>query len=281
MAGKSSKNGPALPRARLKDQSLYLKVLQLYFAGCPSARISRLLDMKPPTVNRTLRKFRHGLVRQKKILDYLKERATDVSYYDFGMHIMLIEAAIQTRIEEGEHAAEKMQACFSNCPLCEKPSQFTFDHVDVHFEPDNPFYPASPELKPEFGMAGLLEVLGKRGSCRHCPFGSGARDLAKGFSQVPAIYLDLNYYLACQRIRDTSEYYFHFVAVILISLVRRISRQRWLKAYVRGLDDEIAVKLELRMQTRLVNRIYGLLAEPVDDHINEYGAFAYAKDARP
>jgi len=281
LLSKNSKEETALPKGRLRDQSLYLKVLQLYFAGYPSAFISRELEMTLPTVNRTLKKFRHALVRQLRVLDYLKVIAGDVKYSHYPIHEWFFRTVVQTQSDQKLDISPALQTCFSDCPLCPNPRKFRFDHLNVHHVPDRFPYPSNPELMPDFGHAGILELLGKKGNCRHCPFGPGARNLAMAFAEVPEIYLDLQYYFSYQRIRDVSEYYFHLLAAIVISLVRRIVQQWGHKAEKRGIGYHATTEIETRTQVRLVSKIYDILQEPVGDHIDGFGSFVFSSRISP
>ena len=232
--------------------------------------------MTLPSVNRALKKFRHALAPQKKVLEYLECKAGELGFPQFMLYVWFIENAAFLQRAKGEENSGNLKECLTRCPHTKPPQNFTFDHVDIEFDDQTFPHPANPQLKPGFPLTELREVLARKGYCRHCPFGAGAaRNLAVGFADCPGLYLDLNYYLSCFRVRTVSEFYFHYVAALIISLTRRIALRREEKALARGIPIPDAVKLATRKQARMVNVIYDLLLEPPPESVDEFGCFIH------
>ena len=267
----------ALTHARLDDHSLYLKVFELLTAGHSSPEISKNLEMTPQSVNRLLKRYRRSLIRQPKVRDYLSEAAAKMRLPYLGHYTWLLENTLQMMREMPSELPGRLRACFSQCPLVEAPSRFTFAHVDIAYDPETFPFPRTPQLKEAFGNAGMKEVMERRGSCRHCPFGAGARNLAMLFEDAPDIYLDIQHYLACQRVRSDEEYYFHFTGAVLISWVRRIAMMRRMRAEHRGLSLATASRLETRMQNRITRTLFAIINEVPTSAVDKYGCFIYAR----
>ena len=280
MSTEKSQKIAAPSKARLEDKSLYLKVLQLYFAGYPSAVIAQQLEMQRPSVNRVLKRFRHDMPRQRKIIDYLWEEASKIGYRQFDLYLWFIENAAYMQRTQGDENALNLQTCMTKCPLTERPSNFIFDHVDVHYDAKVFPYPVDLTLKPDFSEPDFYEMMARKGRCRHCPFGAvPARNFAMAFAENISVYLDLNYYFSRYRVRKVSEFYFHYFAALIISVTRRIAMLRNEKALSRGVDGHSAVALTTRMQTRMVNRIYEMLLEPPPEAFDEFGCFIHKGEA--
>tara|TARA_A100001391_G_scaffold153410_2_gene111242 strand:+ start:15451 stop:16302 length:852 start_codon:yes stop_codon:yes gene_type:complete len=266
---------------RLEDKRMYRDVLQLYFAGYPAPWIASTLKMTPQSVNRTLRKLRSALVRQQRIGEFLDDEARRLRFREYPVYVWLIKTSANSIAQRGENYHQELRTCFTQCPRAHSPGDFIEKFIDTRIDPTTFPYPVDPQVKETVAFAEVDEAIDRKGSCRSCPFGLGARNLSMAFADCRELYADIQFYFSVTRIRSASDFYFHFMAAALISMVRRLALLRHPQAVARGCDDILAARLTTRKQIKIVDHIYRLIQRPAPDSIDEYGNFIHSQGYAP